>query len=140
MIKQFDFPIYNGTREGRVDLMEEMGALVAEVKSEGAKLDLFLRVNDIYSKLLDAHVIINQDIYTAEMLDNNVVNLVPSDKARLHVAYPTDDGEFMLMADITDENNRTETKQIQTIDGMEPMDFFIETSSTSPFNSPYKVS
>lgn len=134
----FDFPIYNGTREGRVDLMEEMGALVAEVKSEGAKLDLFLRVNDIYSKLLDAHVIINQDIYTAEMLDNNVVNLVPSDKARLHVAYPTDDGEFMLMADITDENNRTETKQIQTIDGMEPMDFFIETSSTSPFNSPYK--
>ena len=120
--------------------MEEMGALVAEVKSEGAKLDLFLRVNDIYSKLLDAHVIINQDIYTAEMLDNNVVNLVPSDKARLHVAYPTDDGEFMLMADITDENNRTETKQIQTIDGMEPMDFLIETSSTSPFNSPYKVS
>jgi hypothetical protein len=140
IIQQFDFPIYNGTREGRVDLMEEMGALVAEVKSEGAKLDLFLRVNEIYSKLLDAHVIINQDIYTAEMLENNVVNLVPSDKARLHVAYPTDDGEFMLMADIADKNNQAETKQIQTIDGMEPMDFFTETSSTSPFNSPYKVS
>ena len=119
--------------------MEEMGALVAEVKSEGAKLDLFLRVNDIYSNLLDGHVIINQDISTAEMLDYYIY-LVKSDGAELYVAYPTDDGEFMLMADITDENNRTETKQIQTIDGMEPMDFFIETSSTSPFNSPYKVS
>jgi hypothetical protein len=126
--------------------MEEMGALLTEVKSEGAKLDLFLRVNDIYSKLLDAHVTINNNISTAEMLDVRAymaTGEVLTGKAtdvELYVAYPTDDGEFMLMADITDEDNRTETKQIQTIDGMEPMDFFTEKSSTPPFYSAYKVS
>jgi hypothetical protein len=126
--------------------MEEMGALLTEVKSEGAKLDLFLRVNDIYSKLLDAHVTINNNISTAEMLDVRAymaTGEVLTGKAtdvELYVAYPTDDGEFMLMADITDEDNRTETKQIQTIDGMEPMDFFTEKSSTPPFYSASKVS
>ena len=126
--------------------MEEMGALLTEVKSEGAKLDLFLRVNDIYSKLLDAHVTINNNMSTAEMLDVRAymaTGEVLTGKAtdvELYVAYPTDDGEFMLMADITDEDNRTETKQIQTIDGMEPMDFFTEKSSTPPFYSAYKVS
>jgi hypothetical protein len=100
--------------------MEEMGALLTEVKSEGAKLDLFLDVRAYMA--------------TGEVLTGKATDV------ELYVAYPTDDGEFMLMADITDEDNRTETKQIQTIDGMEPMDFFTEKSSTPPFYSAYKVS
>ena len=126
-----------------------MEALIAEVKEKGATLNLFLQVQDIYSKLQDAHVHINQGINTAGMFGGpyaNKAGIATSEKLSgeaesviFYVVYPTPNEEFILMANITDTNNVSETKQIISIDDMEPLDFFEKTSSKAPFYSPFKV-
>lgn len=126
-----------------------MEALIAEVKEKGATLNLFLQVQDIYSKLQDAHVHINEHINTAGMFGGPYANKAgiatseklsgEADSVIFYVVYPTPNEEFILMANITDTNNVSETKQIISIDDMEPLEFFVKTSSKAPFFSPFKV-
>ena len=140
---QLGYPIYNQ----KVDVVTEMETLLASVKEEGATWNLFQEVQDIYSKLLDGHMEINEGITSKDINSNGqVAFLAPmeklsgeADSVEFSVAYPTEDDEFILMANIARTNGVNETKQIAMIGDMEPLDFFVEISSLTPFFSPFKV-
>lgn len=125
-----------------------MQALLDKVIADGsATLDIFLEVNDIYSELLDGHLAINSQLNTSGMLDGNYLIIVSGEvvngsasAVQLDVAFPTDDGEFVLNVNTIMNDGSATTKQITQIDGKPPLEFYAELSSQSPFLSAHKVS
>ena len=46
-----DYPIYEGPEHGQVDVIQEMKDLLARVTADGATLDTFWEINEIYGKV-----------------------------------------------------------------------------------------
>jgi len=140
----FDYPIYNGTEQGQFDIISGLEELVQEIKSKNrASLDMFLQMNALAARLFDAHFNMNSDISTGGMLSNQTIVFFSGEvldgnakSTSLRTVFPTDD-DFVLVADITTTHIGSSSasevvvtsKQIQKIDGKDPLDFFIEIAS-----------
>ena len=119
--------------------------LSTKVQQEGqASPNLFLEVNEIYAKLYDAHVAINNDIDTAGLLDYRDVYILHEEVLKgdattvvLSVPFPSD--EFSLSATLVHEDNTTETLLIVQVGGQSPQDFFISLANMPTGMAPLKV-
>ncbi|EJK64713.1 hypothetical protein THAOC_14522 [Thalassiosira oceanica] len=137
-----DYPIYEGPEHGQVDVFQEMTDLLARVTADGATLDTFWEINEIYGKLLDAHINI-QFTDTGSMLDNSTVFLAAGEVIsgalqdyKLEIDFPSN--EFTINAVITDNEGAETTTAVTSIDGQKPLDFFTKRCSTPPFDAPLK--
>ena len=129
-VTPLNYPIYNGTGFGQVDVLGEMRGLMEAVQMNGtATLDVFLKVNEIYAKLFDRHVSMHEGLQSGGMLDDQTVLLYPSEyfgtasSVQWKVAFPTQDDEFVLLAEITDVNETSETKRVVQVDGKDTLTF-----------------
>jgi len=137
-----DYPIYEGPEHGQVDVFQEMTDLLARVTADGATLDTFWEINEIYGKLLDAHIHV-QFTDTGSMLDDSTVFLAAGEVIsgalqdyKLEIDFPSN--EFTINAVITDNEGAETTTAVTSIDGQKPLDFFTERCSTPPFDAPLK--
>jgi hypothetical protein len=121
-------------------------ALIEKVKTDGAYLNLFFDVNEIYGRLRDAHVSVQHG--TSVVLEDTIVyfsseevitGLAKNAKYRVISDSP---GEFKLAVDLYDGTGGVySTKNVKSLDGKDPLSFFTE-MAMEPLGSitNYKVS
>jgi hypothetical protein len=123
-------------------------ALIEKVKTDGAYLNLFFDVNEIYGRLRDRHVSVNQGTSVVFVLQNTIIyfsseevitGLAKNAKYRVISDSP---GEFKLAVDLYDGTGGVySTKNVKSLDGKDPLSFFTE-MAMDPLGSitNYKVS